>query len=100
MVVFMTAKSLITFCLVAGLLGAGAPAFGSEDTTSGAVAVDAVLVRPLCFVATVVGSVLFVVSLPAALPSHSVKKAADVLVGKPAKATFSRPLGDFSQMKT
>jgi hypothetical protein len=33
--------------------------------------------------------------LPAAIPSRSTKKAAQALVVTPAKATFTRPLGDF-----
>jgi len=38
--------------------------------------VDALVVRPACLVATVIGSAVFVVALPAALFSKSVKKAA------------------------
>src|SRR5215467_14705293 len=78
----MKNKSLITFCLIAGLLSAGAPAFGSEEPTAVAVAADVVLARPFCFAATVVGSVFFVLSLPFAAMSHSVDRTAHVLVGK------------------
>jgi hypothetical protein len=39
-----------------------------------------------------------VVALPAALLSKSVKKTADVLVVKPAKATFTRPVGDMEDL--
>jgi len=46
----------------------------------------------------VVGSAVFVVALPAALFSKSVKKTADALVVKPAKATFTRPLGDMDAL--
>ncbi len=58
-------------------------------------AIDVLVARPLTFVATVVGSVIFVVSLPVAATSHSVKDAAQIMVAAPAKDTFSRPLGDF-----
>jgi hypothetical protein len=85
-------------CVSILLLGTVRPAQAIEDNGPTAVAVDAVFARPACFIATVVGSALFVVSLPAAIPSKSVKKAADTLVGVPARATFSRPLGDFSSM--
>jgi hypothetical protein len=61
-----------------------------------AVVTDAVIARPLCFAATIIGSAIFVVSLPAALPSKSVDSVADILVRRPAWATFNRPLGDFS----
>ena len=59
---------------------------------------DALVVRPACLVATVVGSAVFVVALPAAAISKSVKKTADTLVVKPAKATFTRPLGDMEAL--
>ena len=85
-------------CVLALTVGSVTPAHALEDNGPLAVAVDAVLARPACFAATIVGSALFVISLPAAIPSKSVKKAADTLVGFPAKATFKRPLGDFSSM--
>jgi hypothetical protein len=62
------------------------------------VVADAVVVRPLCFVATVLGSAFFVVSLPVAATSKSVKKTARALVVTPGKATFTRPLGDFNAL--
>jgi hypothetical protein len=62
-------------------------------------ATDALVVRPVCLAATLVGSVVFVVALPAALFSKSVKKTANTLVVKPANATFKRPLGDMEALK-
>ncbi|HVM48980.1 MAG TPA: hypothetical protein VMU04_13195, partial [Candidatus Acidoferrum sp.] len=50
--------------------------------------------RPISFAATVVGSALFVVSLPVAAISHSVKTTSNVLVVAPAKDVFVRPIGD------
>jgi hypothetical protein len=93
-------KTTITtaLCVIALLMGSITPARAVEDGSSLAVAVDAVLARPACFVATVIGSALFVVSLPVAIPSKSVKKAAHALVETPAKATFSRPLGELSSL--
>ena len=61
-----------------------------------AVATDAVVGRPLGLAATLIGSVCFVVSLPFAATSGSVREAADALVVRPAKDTFSRPIGDLS----
>jgi len=61
-------------------------------------AADAVLVRPLCFTSTVVGSALFLISLPVAAPLKKAKPLADVFVVRPAKATFKRPLGDMEAM--
>jgi hypothetical protein len=64
-----------------------------------AVTLDALVARPCWFVATVVGAGLFVVSLPVSALSKSVNKTAKTLVGKPAAATFKRPLGDFSSVE-
>jgi hypothetical protein len=62
-------------------------------------AADALVVRPVCLVATAVGSAVFVVALPWAALSKSVKQAANTLVVKPAAATFTRPLGDMDALK-
>jgi hypothetical protein len=59
-----------------------------------ATAVDVAVARPISFAATILGSALFVVSLPIALASGSVKETARVLVEAPAKDTFIRPVGD------
>jgi hypothetical protein len=59
---------------------------------------DLAIVRPGCFVATVIGSAVFIVALPIAMTSGSVKETADTLVVQPAQATFTRPLGDFSTL--
>jgi hypothetical protein len=60
---------------------------------------DVVLARPACFLATIFGSVLFVVSLPIAATSGSIHDTANTLVMQPAAATFTRPLGDFSSLE-
>lgn len=64
-----------------------------------AVVVDTVVVRPLCLAATVLGSAFFVVSLPVAATSKSIHRSAHALVVRPARATFTRPLGDFDDLK-
>ena len=93
----MKTKLVTAICILA-LLGAGTtPCYASVDDDM-EVAADALVVRPACLVATVVGSVLFVVALPWAAMSGSVKKTAHVLVGRPAKATFSRHMGDMEAL--
>ena len=82
--------------IVIGLCSVNA-GHASEDDPLDVVA-DLALVRPGCFVATVLGSVVFIVALPIAVISRSVKQTADTLVVQPAKATFTRPLGDFSTL--
>jgi len=59
---------------------------------------DLALVRPGCLVTTVVGTAIFIVALPIAAISGSVKQTADTLVVHPAEATFTRPIGDFSTL--
>lgn len=60
---------------------------------------DIILVRPACLLATVVGSALFVVSLPIAATSHSIRKSAHTFVVRPARATFTRPLGNMEELE-
>jgi hypothetical protein len=81
-------------CVLALLLSTVTPAFASGDTDATAVAVDVIVARPVSFAMTILGSVLFVVSLPVAAPSHGVGKVAHALVVTPAKDTFTRPLGN------
>jgi hypothetical protein len=86
--------------LVAGVLLAGS-AFAMDregevlsDTPSGAaMAFDLVIVRPVSFVATLVGATIFVVSLPFAAIQGEIRPAAQALVVEPARFTFMRPLG-------
>jgi len=91
-------KILITSCCVAGLLTNSMNSAQADEGGAGAMVADAVLVRPACLAATAVGSAFFVVTLPIALISKSVKKTAKVLVVKPARATFTRPLGDMDAL--
>jgi hypothetical protein len=85
-------------CVLAIGLSVATPASTASESTSGAVIADVVVVRPGCLVATAIGSAFFIVSLPVALISRSVKKTAHTLVVKPAKATFTRPLGDLDAL--
>jgi hypothetical protein len=88
---------VIVLAWVLALVSAGTPrCFGSDNP--GAMVVDTVLVRPVCLVATIIGSAFFVISLPVTVPSKSVHHAAQSLVVKPAQATFTRPLGDLENL--
>ncbi len=74
------------------------PSFGwannPEDTPSGgAMVADAVIARPLLLVATVLGTGLYVVSLPFSLAGGNAADAGQALVLEPAKNTFVRCLG-------
>ena len=94
----MKPKLLITvICVLALLLSTSTPAFASGDTDAASVVVDVVVARPTTFALTLIGSVLFVVSLPVAATSGSLDKVAKTLVAAPAKDTFVRPIGDFKE---
>jgi hypothetical protein len=71
----------------------GEPITGDKATD---MVLDAVVMRPLGLVATVLGTALTVVALPFTIPSGSVKASARELIVKPVEYTFKRPLGDFS----
>jgi hypothetical protein len=94
----MKTKLITTVCALALVFGGAQSSFASEGDSVNMVA-DIVLVRPACLVATAAGSVFFVIALPIAAISKSTKKAANALVVQPAKATFTRPLGDMNALK-
>jgi hypothetical protein len=93
----MKTKLLTAICALT-LLSTATPAFADEDKSLEVVA-DVGLVRPSCLVVTVAGTALFVAILPIAAVSRSVKRTAHTLVTVPAKATFTRPVGDFDSLK-
>ncbi|HEX4938552.1 MAG TPA: hypothetical protein VFX11_07750 [Candidatus Kapabacteria bacterium] len=77
---------------------AGAPALSNaeivtERPTGLEMTANAVLVRPLTLVATVVGTVVYVVSLPFSALGGNAGEAGQTLVVTPFKATFVRCLG-------
>lgn len=64
-----------------------------DPPSSTVVAVDAIIGRPLGLATTIAGAAVFLVTLPASIPSDSTSEAAWGLVGRPAGWTFVRPLG-------
>lgn len=65
----------------------------SDGPSGGAMVMDAVVARPLGLVLAAVGTATWVVALPFTLPSGSVGKSAQTLVGAPLEETFARCLG-------
>ncbi len=57
-------------------------------------ALDILLARPIGIVAGVVGSAIFVVSLPFTIPTRSVGDAADIFIVKPFQFSFVRQFPD------
>ena len=98
MVLEMKTKLLTLVCMLAVSLGSVTPCMASSDSGPLEVVADVLIVRPGCFVATVLGSALFVVALPAAAISRSIPQVAHTLVVVPAQATFSRPVGDMDAL--
>jgi hypothetical protein len=66
-----------------------------DEIVAGSMAGDALVARPLGLCATVIGTGIFVVSLPFSLLGRNTDKAFDYLMADPFQFTFSRPLGEF-----
>ena len=76
--------------------GAVQVAAGTERQLGAAgMIIDGLVVRPLGLVATVLGTVAFVVTLPFSALGGNVEEASENLVTKPMAFTFSRCLGCF-----
>ena len=94
----MKTKVLILLCIIA--IGMGNISISRADNDDDiATITDITLVRPGCFLATILGSAVFVVALPIAAVSGSIKSTAATLVMAPAQATFTRPIGDFTTIE-
>ena len=95
----LASLSLVLVLLFAGTLGPGPAsaqaAYEAERPSPAAMLVDGVVVRPLGLVATAVGAVAWVVTLPFSAIAGSVGDAGDALVKEPARFTFRRPMGVF-----
>jgi hypothetical protein len=64
-----------------------------ESPSALAMTTDALIVRPVLLATTIVGSAVYLVSLPFSLLGGNTAEAGEVLVAGPAKATFTRCLG-------
>jgi hypothetical protein len=87
-------KPTVTILIAICIIMTSIPAFGNDqgfETT-----MDILLVRPVSLAATVVGTAVFIVSLPFSIPSQSVGSTAQTLVVEPFNYTFTRPIGMFS----
>jgi hypothetical protein len=92
-------KTKVLVLLFAVIMGMGDITVSRAEDDSIAAITDVALVRPGCFLATVMGSIFFVAALPIAAASGSIRKTANTLVLGPAQATFTRPIGDFSTIE-
>ena len=65
------------------------------EISAEAMAADLIVIRPLGIVASVLGTAVFIVSLPFSALGGNTKTACRKLVQDPAAFTFTRPLGEF-----
>jgi len=86
-------KSRALTALIVAAISVPAFAATEQRPNDWAMAGDILVARPFGMVLTLVGSALFVVSLPFTALGGNVEQAADVLVVGPAKETFVRCLG-------
>jgi hypothetical protein len=92
-------KALTTFlCVLALVLAGTSSSLAQEKPSLPTKVADAVVVRPISFASTVIGSAFFVIALPVTSLMKQNKPVARVLVTHPAWATFQRPLGDMDAM--
>jgi hypothetical protein len=95
-------KSWIVFGVIAALIGVpfGTSAlaqeyFETKEPGGGAMMYDMIVVRPVGAVATAVGSVFWLITLPFAAAGDNVDTSTEKLVKEPASYTFKRPIGEF-----
>lgn len=88
-------KKLLAALCITGLMAASVPAYAEyeNDIDEGAVVFDVLLARPLGLASLVIGTGVFIISLPFTVPSWSIGTAADKLIAEPFKFTFARPIG-------
>ncbi|HEX7034599.1 MAG TPA: hypothetical protein VF210_02430 [Pseudomonadales bacterium] len=84
---------LLACAALTGLLALPAHAAREEEPSAAEMTADVLIARPLGIVATVLGSAVFVVSLPFSAAGGNVDQAADALVMGPVRETFLRCLG-------
>jgi len=90
---------LLTLSLViTGLCSTGWAAdntFGKNDPCAHEMAaLDILLARPIGVIAGIVGSAIFVVSLPFTIPAGGVRDAADIFIVRPFQFSFVRQFPD------
>ena len=86
-------KKIMSFLIIVITIFAFSSVSLAATPSAGAVVSDVLVLRPLGFVGTILGSAAFVVSLPVTLATHKVDRTEKILVQEPYEYTFERPLG-------
>jgi hypothetical protein len=96
------AKSWVVFAVIVALIATpfatsalAQEYFETKEPSGDAMLYDTLVMRPAGLVATVVGSVFWLISLPFSAAGGNVDTATEKLVKEPAAYTFKRPLGEF-----
>ena len=72
-------------------------AFDDDEPTGGKMLADVAVVRPMTFIASAIGAVGWVVSLPFTIIGGNMGEAGHTLVVDPLRYTFVRPLGHMEE---
>ncbi len=99
-------QKIIKSCMVLGVVAAliclpltnsalAEDYYKSKEPGGGAMIYDLLVVRPIGVVATALGSVFWLVSIPFSASGDNFDTATQKLVKEPAAYTFKRPLGEF-----
>lgn len=102
--IFRMAAQRVLFAFLALALVMVSPVAYSTDSDSrtettqprpsaGAMIVDGLVVRPLSLAGTIIGTGLFIATLPFSAAGGNVEEAGERLVAEPARATFGQCLG-------
>ncbi len=89
-------KMIFATLIVVILIMTSMPAHAEEIASAPNMILDVVVLRPFCLAYMVICTAGFVVVLPFAITSGTVKPVAKKLVASPFELTFERPLGDYS----
>lgn len=87
-------RRIISLALSLILLAVSAAPVSAIDEDMVLASGDVFVARPLGFVSVLIGTAVFLVSLPFAATSNSVKETAEILIDEPMRFTFKRPVGD------
>jgi hypothetical protein len=86
---------MIVAVLMMLILLASPAAFAlSGDRDANNMLADTLLLRPIGVAALAMGTVLYIVSLPAAIMTDSQKETYKVLIKEPSDYVFKRPVGE------
>jgi hypothetical protein len=91
LVVLLVSIFIVSFMPVSSVLASNIDE--PFEGTAGAMAFDLILMRPIGLAASIVGTAIFIVSLPFSALGGNQEAAAEKLVKEPLFFTFQRPLG-------